>query len=102
MLSVKEIDLPLAVSDIAVVNGEKSAISLRLSKKLSVPYYKTIPEYEVAYYVPHFVYAGIKKGDYIGWAEVYTKSGMLVDKKYIVAGESAPVNQMNSIEKDRR
>jgi D-alanyl-D-alanine carboxypeptidase/D-alanyl-D-alanine carboxypeptidase (penicillin-binding protein 5/6) len=100
LLSVNEIDLPMKASHVAVVNSKKSTISLRLYEKLSVPYYKTIPEYEVAYYIPRFVYAGIRKGDYIGWAEVYTKSGMLVDKIYIVAGENAPV--INSIEKDRR
>lgn len=102
LLSVNEIDLSMAVSDIAVVNSKKSTISLRLLKNLYVPYYKTIPEYEITYYIPRFVYAGIRKGDYIGWAEVYTKSGMLVDKIFIVAGESAPVMQTNFIEKDRR
>lgn len=100
LLSVNEIDLPMAISTVAVVNSKKSTISLRLSEKLSVPYYKTIPEYEVTYYIPRFVYAGIRKGDYIGWAEVYTKSGMLVDKIYIVSGENAPV--IKSKEKDRR
>jgi D-alanyl-D-alanine carboxypeptidase/D-alanyl-D-alanine carboxypeptidase (penicillin-binding protein 5/6) len=100
LLSVNKIDLSMAVSNMAVVNSKKSTISLRLLKNLSVPYYQTIPEYEVTYYIPRFVYAGIRKGDYIGWAEVYTKSGMLVDKIYIVAGENAPV--INSIEKDRR
>ena len=44
---------------------------------------------QIAKYHILFSEAGIKKGDYIGWVEIQTASGGLINKSYIVSCEDA-------------
>ena len=78
-----------------------------------IPFSDTAPQYTVVYYLPKFIYADIKKGDYVGWAEAYTSDGILIGKSYIVADEDARVKYteprltlfqriIKFLEKDRR
>lgn len=87
-LSRTKTEIPLDKDMVYVVNSQKSYVDLKLSEEIFIPYTETPPRYTVEYYLPPFIYAEVRKGDFIGWAEIYTESGFYVGKTYIVANEN--------------
>ncbi len=86
--SLHKAKIPLNKNMVSVVNGNKSYIDLKLSEDIYIPYTDNVPSYSVTYYIPRFTYAGLNKGDYIGWAELYTENNIFIGKTYIVANEA--------------
>ncbi len=72
-----------------VVNSEKQMLKLKPISNIEIPYYKSVPECKIIYCIPHFVYGGIKIGDYVGWADVQSESGDVINRIYLVANEEA-------------
>ena len=67
------------------VAGKSDKLALLSSGSFHIPYFKEKPSYSIVYFVPPFVYGGVKKGDYIGWAELQDMSGNCIDKVYLCA-----------------
>ncbi len=86
---------------IPVVNSEKKAVSLKLSENIFIPFTDKKCDYTVTVCTPAFLYAGVKKGDYIGWVEVYTTGGILIDKKYLLSRDDAEAIEHNQNEKSK-
>lgn len=112
-LSVSKAEIPLGADMVSVVNADKAFVDLKLSEEIFIPYKESMPDYSVTYYLPRFIYAGVSKGDYIGWAELHTTEGIFIGKTYIVADEgleaqaSEPEHTLiekllKYLEKDRR
>ena len=113
MVSVSKAEINVDAYKIPVVNSDVTCFSPKLCRDIYIPYTKSVPEYDVSYFLPHFIYADVKKGDYLGWIEIRTKGGILIGKSYVVANDNAKLRQMysqkdllekilNFIEKDRR
>lgn len=67
------------------VAGKSEKLALLSSGSFHIPYFKEKPSYSIVYFIPPFVYGGVKKGDYIGWAELQDMSGKCIDKVYLCA-----------------
>ncbi len=113
LVKKQKIKLPVNNITLPVVSSKKKEVELKLSKDIYISYIDDVPQYTISWYLPHFVYGGIKKGDYIGWVELYTSEGIFIDKAYIVSGEkidalsvvkkqSFTEKILKFIEKDRR
>ena len=85
----EKVTVDLSMYKIPVVGSKKENISGELMCELEIPYSEQLPEYSVVCFIPQFLYAGIKKGDYIGWVEIQTANGGLINKSYIVSCEDA-------------
>ncbi len=92
-------DINISNISIPIVNSSVSEVSLKTSKNVFIPYVNKKPCYKVCYYLPHFEYGGIKKGDYLGWLEVKTDKGILIDKVYLLSRDDAPTNSVKTKEK---
>ena len=96
MVSALKAEINEKVNKIPVVNSDVTYITPCVCSDVYIPYTQSVPEYEVSFFLPQFVYAGVKKGDYLGWVEVRTKKGFLIGKSYIVANENAELKQTSS------
>lgn len=113
LVSLSKAEINEGINKIPVINSDVKYVTSKLCRDIHIPYTQSVPEYQVSFFLPHFIYAGVKKGDYLGWVEVHTKSGILIGKSYIVADENAELKNtapektlldkiLNFIEKDRR
>ncbi len=89
MVSVEKADIDLTNIKVRIVNSSKKELSFKLSRDIYIPYAQKSVKYGISFYIPRFLYAGINKGDYVGWVELHTESGILIDKVYLLADEKA-------------
>ena len=75
---------------IDVTGSQKSKLKTDLSEKLVIPYCGEIPSYKVNVYAKPFVYAGVKKNDYMGSVEVVFSENMTIGT-YLIASEDADI-----------
>ncbi len=99
-VSRHKVTVSLGSCDIPVINSSKKVITPSLSSEFFIPYIKSVPEYKLSYYIPHFVYCGLKKGDYVGWIEIKNSNGVCIGETYLVSPCDLPC--INNIEKDCR
>lgn len=113
LVSAIKAEISLECIDVPVVNSDKKSVTCELTDNLYIPYSVSVPDYTVEYFLPKFVYSGIKKDDYLGWVELRTKRGILIGKTYIIAGVNAEEKSdepkpslfsgfLKYLEKDRR
>ncbi len=76
---------------IPVVGSEKAFVGVTLSAPLTFAATEEFKDYETYVYAKKFLYAGVKKGDYIGWVEVKNKNGKIITTSYILCADSAPI-----------
>ena len=55
---------------ITVTGSDKTHISTDVSREIIIPYVGEIPQITTTFYIPSFLYAGVKKGDVVGEAVV--------------------------------
>lgn len=76
---------------IPVVGSEKKLVGVKLSSPLTFSATEEFKDYETYVYAKKFLYADVKKGDYVGWVEMRNKNGKLITISYLVSAESAPL-----------
>lgn len=82
LLKYKIISIPDSLYNVPVVNSSQTLAELDVSKDVKVAYLNKEPEYNLQVFLPKFIYAPVYKNDFIGWAELYTKEDILIDKVY--------------------
>lgn len=113
LLKLKTITIPVSLYNVPVVNSSQKLAELDASKDIKVAYLNKVPEYNLQVFLPKFIYAPLYKNDFIGWVELYTKEGILIDKVYFTckkdiepslkASEDTLVDKLlKYLEKDRR
>jgi D-alanyl-D-alanine carboxypeptidase len=95
LLSVKKTEDLLNNVVPHVVNSTTYSVNISLSEEVLIPYKATVPKYTYNVYMPRFLYAPMKKGDYIGWVDVYTPNDVLIKRVYIVCTEDIQVKQVS-------
>ncbi len=73
---------------VPVVNSTKKEAKLKLSNEVIIPYANEKTKYKTVIYKPHFLYADLKDGDYVGWIDFYTQSGFFIGKSYLLCKEN--------------
>lgn len=113
LLKLKTITIPVSSYNVPVVNSSQKLAEIDALKDIKVAYLNKEPEYNLQVFLPKFIYAPVYKNDFIGWAELYTKEGILIDKVYFTcknniqpslkASEDTLVDKLlKYLEKDRR
>ncbi len=103
---IKQKTAPIDLSRLTVnvVNSSKEKIDLSLVSELKIPYFREFPEYKAEYCISPFYYAGIVKGDYMGWVEIKAENGIVIDKACLISDENAEnittQNVENNIKKE--
>ena len=75
---------------IDVVGSQNRRISTHTLSSIDIPYVDVIPEYTVSFYTDRFVYAGVKKNDYMGYVEL-SFSDKIIVREYILSSEDAEI-----------
>lgn len=91
LISKKSVNLSLENINIPVINSSKKHLTPTTFSNGFIPYYKVEPQYKIRYFLPRFVYAGVKKGDCLGWVELNDSKGKTIKKFYLVSNQAAPV-----------
>ncbi len=103
VVKTRAVDVDLSKNKIPVVNGKISTLSLAVEGEIIVPYYKSVPKYNLSVCTPKFLYGGIQTGDYIGWVELVAQNGKIIDKAYIVSAQNVEniiKTDINKVEKE--
>ncbi len=69
-----------------VGEGEKWVYA-KPCREVFIPFYKNKPQVKVKLYLPHFVYSGVEKGEYLGWAEIYSQDNTLLKTVFLVSSK---------------
>ncbi len=56
---------------IAVTGSNITGVSTNVSREIIVPYVGVAPQITTNFYTPHFLYAGVKKGDVVGAVTIF-------------------------------
>ncbi len=67
---IKTFSLDVTSPPIEVTGGSKPIVSTTLSREIIIPYVYEKPQISTSFYVPGFLYAGIKTGDVVGHVSV--------------------------------
>lgn len=89
-VSKQKVSISLNNISIPVINSSVKSITPFVSSDFFIPYIYTKPSYKVFYFVPHFVYSGLKKGDYIGVVKIIDSQGACIGETYLVSPCDAP------------
>ncbi len=86
---VQTVTEEISLTDIRVpvCNSSEGVVRVSSLRPVIVPYVNKKPQYTVKIFVPHFVYAPVRKGDLLGWVEIYAQNGSFISKEYIVSAE---------------
>lgn len=74
---------------IPVVGSHKSFVIAEPSSTLSFHCTKNFDGYSTEIYVNHFLYAGVNKGECVGWVEIKNKNGDIIASSYLLADSNA-------------
>jgi D-alanyl-D-alanine carboxypeptidase/D-alanyl-D-alanine carboxypeptidase (penicillin-binding protein 5/6) len=84
-ISYQKVNFRLDCCIVPVVGSSKNSVKPSLSSAFFIPYYKEVPQYKLSYFVPRFIYSGIKKGDCIGWVEILDDKDVCIGEIYLVS-----------------
>lgn len=93
LLSKQTPSFSLENISIPVVNSNIKKVIPICTNELFVPVYKATNDLKVKCFLPHFLYAGVKKGDYLGWVELQNKNGKVLKRVYLVSSCDAPLQE---------
>lgn len=95
-LTQKEAEFDAQSLKIPVVGSEKKCIGVELSYPLSFSATSDYKSYKTAVYAEPFLYAGVCKGDYVGWVDVVNGDGKVIKRAYLVSTETASAKEITN------
>ena len=76
--------------EVAVVGSGLSALKVELATPLEIHSVKLYEDYDFVFYLPRFVYAGVKQGEISGRVDLVSKNGTVIDSSALVFTTDAP------------
>ncbi len=78
---------------IPVVGSQKKYIDVCLSDEMKIPSSEEVTKsVDFRVYCEPFVYAGVEKGEILGFVEAINSQGIVISQSYLLAQEPAPLN----------
>ena len=93
ILEHRKIQLNKEQLKIPVVGSDKKYITAKLSSPLSFHCTENFTGYSTEIYVDSFLYAGVKKGDFVGRAEIKNEKGDVIVSSYLISDSDAEIKK---------
>ena len=90
--TISYVEADVSHVSVSVVGSGVRSLGVELASPLVVHIVKGYSDYDLVFYVPPFVYAGVNKDDVAGRVDLISEKGVVIDSSTLVFKSDAPEN----------
>ena len=95
------VDVDTSDVNVSVVGADARSLRVEAASPMAIHSVKGYSDYDLVFYVPRFVYAGVNKGDVAGRVDLISKNDVVIDSSTLVfksdASENVAENKKTSL-----